>query len=133
MNLETLVIRINKSLQSLTKHSHRSMAVIHACNLFKTTAISSQAPVYFGTFLHSCPFRFLKKMRFYCDVEQTVNGKYFVNRVSVSVRWKEDFEHLEHKAKMLNELFEKLDYTKLSISSNVEDTFNFDNLRKITF
>lgn len=134
MNLEAIIIRVNKSLQVLSKKNRdKDAAHIHAINLFKTICLSSESPQYFGDFLNTCPFRYLRKMRFFCDIDQTISGRFYVNRVSISVKWIDDWDALYKKVANLNDLFAKLDYTKLSISSNVEDAFNFDHLKSYKF
>lgn len=131
MKLNDLVIDINKSLQSLPKKASIFDATGRACQLLKNIAISSKSPEYFGSFLGSCPFRYLKKISFYCGVSKTINDRFYVDKIMVSNRWFDDSVSL--KIANLNELFSNLDYRKLSISSNVEDAFNFDKLKSIKF
>lgn len=133
MNLEAIIIRVNKSLQNFSKKTTKTHAHIHAINLFKTVCLSSDSHLYFGDFLNTCPYRYLRKMRFFCDVEQTVSGRFYVNRVSLSVKWTDDWDSLHRKVANLNDLFAKLDYTNLSSSSNVEDAFNLDHLKSYKF
>lgn len=135
MNIETLVIRTNKSLQSLSRKTSRSALASHAMNVLKSIAVSSDSLAIFGSFLKTCPYRYLNKIRFHCEVDSTINGKFFITNVSCAAKWVNDESilDLQSKIEQLNEIFQKLDYTKLSISSNVENTFNFDNLRNIKF